>query len=104
MDSLNSCRQQFKQFQLDLTEFYGIVEAPQVRGNLSILLEAFGNASVTNDELVFHAATNIFIQRIRLFRQTDLGSKAGMEVKSVKRHAERELIRLVLAERLKAGW
>jgi hypothetical protein len=90
-------------FQLDLTEFYGIVEPPQVRGNLSILLEAFGNA--TDDELVFHAATNIFIHRIRLFRRTELGGgRSGMEVRSVKRHPERELIRLVLGERLRTGW
>nr|CAD2179042.1 unnamed protein product [Meloidogyne enterolobii] len=74
---------------LDLTEFYGVVDWPRIRGNLSILLEAFGNA--TDDELLFNAGTNIFIQRIRLYRQTEFG-KVVVEIKSVKRHIEREFV------------
>nr|CAD2148386.1 unnamed protein product [Meloidogyne enterolobii] len=86
---------------LDLTEFYGVVDWPRIRGNLSILLEAFGNA--TDDELLFNAGTNIFIQRIRLYRQTEFG-KVVVEIKSVKRHIEREFVRLILGERLSVGW
>uniref|UniRef100_A0A914N2W9 Aminopeptidase n=1 Tax=Meloidogyne incognita TaxID=6306 RepID=A0A914N2W9_MELIC len=86
---------------LDLTEFYGVVDWPRIRGNLSILLEAFGNA--TDDELLFNAGTNIFIQRIRLYRQTEFG-KVVVEIKSVKRHIEREFVRLILGKRLSVGW
>lgn len=86
---------------LDLTEFYGLTQAPQLRGNLSILLEAFGNA--TDAELSFHAGANIFIERVRLFRQTERG-KTATDIRSVKRHPERALARLVLSERLRGGW
>ncbi|KAL7079033.1 hypothetical protein ACQ4LE_001555, partial [Meloidogyne hapla] len=86
---------------LDLTEFYGIVDWPRIKGNLSILLEAFGNS--TDDELIFNAGTNIFIQRIRLYHQTEFG-KVNVEIKSVKRQIEREFIRLILGKRLSVGW
>jgi len=45
-------------------DFSEVTDQQHIRGNVSIALEAFGNA--TDDELVFHAAGNIFIHRIRL--------------------------------------
>ncbi|KAI1726189.1 peptidase family m1 domain-containing protein [Ditylenchus destructor] len=72
--------------QLDFTEFS---TKEHIRGNVTITLESFGNA--TDDELVFHAASNIFIHRIRLRE-------------SVKRHFQKDLVRVILNERLKRTW
>uniref|UniRef100_A0A915CSA1 Aminopeptidase n=1 Tax=Ditylenchus dipsaci TaxID=166011 RepID=A0A915CSA1_9BILA len=80
--------------QLDFTEFSS---QEHIRGNASITLESFGNS--TDDELVFHAASNIFIHRIRLKEAGEV-----ISVKSVKRHFQRDLVRVILNERLKATW
>lgn len=59
--------------QLDFSE---VIDQQHIRGNVSIALDAFGNA--TDDELVFHAAANIFIHRIRLRKKgTSLNSSAS---------------------------
>ncbi|KAI1732678.1 peptidase family m1 domain-containing protein [Ditylenchus destructor] len=80
--------------QLDFTEFS---TKEHIRGNVTITLESFGNA--TDDELVFHAASNIFIHRIRLRESGKI-----MNVKSVKRHFQKDLVRVILNERLKRTW
>ncbi|KAL3081643.1 hypothetical protein niasHT_033054 [Heterodera trifolii] len=96
--------------EIDLTEFHGLIGRPsQVHANVSILLEAFGNETAADDELAFHAGANIFIHRVQLLRQHAQHGKqrsgdGEVPIRSVKRHPEREMVRLLLGERMKPGW
>uniref|UniRef100_A0A914E1T3 Aminopeptidase n=1 Tax=Acrobeloides nanus TaxID=290746 RepID=A0A914E1T3_9BILA len=79
---------------LDFTEFS---TGEHIYGNVSILFESFGNS--TDDELIFHAASNIFIIRIRLHQDGRY-----IEIKSLKRQFNRDLARAELKERLRSTW
>ena len=68
-----------------------------IHGNISILFESFGNS--TEDEVVFHAASNIFIHRLRIRHD---GRPIG--IKTVKRQFKRDLVKVQLKEKLKATW
>uniref|UniRef100_A0A914Z364 Aminopeptidase n=1 Tax=Panagrolaimus superbus TaxID=310955 RepID=A0A914Z364_9BILA len=79
---------------LDFTEYS---TGEHIYGNVSILFESFGNS--TDDEIVFHAASNIFIHKLRIRHD---GQPAG--IKSVKRQFKRDLVRVQLKQRLKVTW
>uniref|UniRef100_A0AC35ESX2 Aminopeptidase n=1 Tax=Panagrolaimus sp. PS1159 TaxID=55785 RepID=A0AC35ESX2_9BILA len=79
---------------LDFTEYS---TGEHIYGNVSILFESFGNS--TDDEIVFHAASNIFIHKLRIRHD---GQPAG--IKSVKRQFKRDLVRVQLKQRLKMTW
>lgn len=46
---------------MDFTKF---ASTEYIYGNAKIMVESFGNA--TTDEILFHAASNIFIERLKL--------------------------------------
>ncbi|KAE9553802.1 hypothetical protein FO519_002972 [Halicephalobus sp. NKZ332] len=79
---------------LDVREFS---TGQHIHGNISILFESFGNS--TEDEIVFHAASNIFIHRLRIRHD---GKPIG--IKTVKRQFKRDLVKVQLKEKLKATW
>ncbi|KAK0398410.1 hypothetical protein QR680_002583 [Steinernema hermaphroditum] len=79
---------------LDFTE---ISTKEHIFGNVSILFESFSNA--TDDELIFHAAQNIFFHRIRVRHEG-----RPLKLTSVRRQVSKKLVRVVLSERLNASW
>ncbi|TMS37989.1 hypothetical protein L596_004811 [Steinernema carpocapsae] len=79
---------------LDFTE---ISSKEHIFGNVSILFESFSNA--THDELIFHAAQNIFFHRIRVRHEG-----RPLKLTSVRRQISKKLVRILLNERLNASW
>uniref|UniRef100_A0A7E4W0V3 Peptidase_M1 domain-containing protein n=1 Tax=Panagrellus redivivus TaxID=6233 RepID=A0A7E4W0V3_PANRE len=79
---------------LDFSELF---TAEHIHGNVSILFESFGNSS--DNEVVLHAASNIFIHRLRIRHDGQ-----PMQIKSVKRQFKRDLVRVQMKQRLKATW
>ncbi|VDN07157.1 unnamed protein product [Thelazia callipaeda] len=109
--------------QLDFTH---VTSKEQIFGNVSILIESFGN-STTPSEIVFHAATNVHIDRLRLHQRglfisfcnsfmklihnplfynllktSNSGRNVGIE--SFKRDQRARIVRLLLKQPLKHGW
>ncbi|CAG9538140.1 unnamed protein product [Cercopithifilaria johnstoni] len=81
--------------QLDFTK---VISKEQIFGNVSILLESYGN-STTPHEVAFHAAANVYIGRVLLrYRGKDVG------IKTFKREQRARIIRLLLEQPLKHGW
>ncbi|VDK81663.1 unnamed protein product [Onchocerca ochengi] len=81
--------------QLDFTK---VTAKEQIFGNVSVLLESYGN-STTPYEIVFHAATNIHIDKMRLHHR---GKNVGIE--TLKRDQHARIIQLLLKQPLKHGW
>uniref|UniRef100_A0A1I7W1B3 Peptidase_M1_N domain-containing protein n=1 Tax=Loa loa TaxID=7209 RepID=A0A1I7W1B3_LOALO len=81
--------------QLDFTE---VTSKEQILGNVSILLESYGNSTASH-EVEFHAAPNVHIDRVRLHHQ---GKNVGIE--KFKREQRARIIRLLLKQPLKHGW
>ncbi|OZC09067.1 peptidase family M1 [Onchocerca flexuosa] len=81
--------------QLDFTK---VTSKEQIFGNVSVLLESYGN-STTPYEIVFHAAANIHIDKVRLHHR---GKNVGIE--TFKRDQRARIIRLLLKQPLKHGW
>ncbi|KAI6175278.1 Glutamyl aminopeptidase [Aphelenchoides bicaudatus] len=82
------------ELELDFTEF---ASTEYIYGHAKIMVESFGN--LTTDEIVFHAASNIFIERLRLEQNGRI-----VVVSNVKRDLNRDLVRMFVNENLTAGW
>uniref|UniRef100_A0A183UU57 Peptidase_M1 domain-containing protein n=1 Tax=Toxocara canis TaxID=6265 RepID=A0A183UU57_TOXCA len=80
--------------QFDFTTFSSEERIP---GNISILLESFGNS--TGNDIVFHSSPNIHIDRLRIHQHG-----RAVLIRSVKRNARTKTVLLTLRERLKSGW
>ncbi|VDP15298.1 unnamed protein product [Onchocerca flexuosa] len=80
--------------QLDFTK---VTSKEQIFGNVSVLLESYGN-STTPYEIVFHAAANIHVDKVRLHHR---GKNVGIE--TFKRDQRARIIRLLLKQPLKHG-
>uniref|UniRef100_A0A915PBQ1 Aminopeptidase n=1 Tax=Setaria digitata TaxID=48799 RepID=A0A915PBQ1_9BILA len=88
-------RPQHYDLQLDFTK---VISKEQIFGNVSILLESYGNSTVPH-EVVFHAGENVHISKVRLHHR---GKKIGIE--TFKREQHVRVIRLLLEQPLKHGW
>ncbi|MCP9265640.1 hypothetical protein DINM_020981 [Dirofilaria immitis] len=81
--------------QLDFTK---VTSKEQIFGNVSVLLESYGN-STTSHEVVFHAAANVRIDKVRLNHRGK-----NVDIETFKREQRARIIRLLLKEPLKHGW
>uniref|UniRef100_A0A0R3RR88 Peptidase_M1 domain-containing protein n=1 Tax=Elaeophora elaphi TaxID=1147741 RepID=A0A0R3RR88_9BILA len=81
--------------QLDFTK---VISKEQIFGNISILLESYGNSTAPH-EVVFHAAANVHIERIRLHHRGK-----SVRIETFKREQRARIIRLILQQPLKHGW
>ncbi|KAL3982436.1 Peptidase M1 family protein [Acanthocheilonema viteae] len=81
--------------QLDFTK---VISKEQIFGNVSILLESYGNSTAPH-EVAFHAAANVYIDRVRLHHR---GKNIGIE--TFKREQRARIIRLLLEQPLEHGW
>uniref|UniRef100_A0A1I7S331 Peptidase_M1 domain-containing protein n=1 Tax=Bursaphelenchus xylophilus TaxID=6326 RepID=A0A1I7S331_BURXY len=79
---------------LDFTEFS---TAEHIRGNVSILLEYSGN--VTQKEIIFYAAPNIFIHRLKLEHD-----KKTVKLGEINREFKKNLVKVLIIEKLKKTW
>uniref|UniRef100_A0A914ZRW4 Nematode cuticle collagen N-terminal domain-containing protein n=1 Tax=Parascaris univalens TaxID=6257 RepID=A0A914ZRW4_PARUN len=80
--------------QLDFTAF---MSEERIPGNISILLESYGNS--TGEDIIFHSSANVHIDRLRLHQHG-----RAVLIRSVKRNARTKTVQLILKDRLKSGW
>ncbi|MFH4979639.1 hypothetical protein AB6A40_006348 [Gnathostoma spinigerum] len=79
---------------LDLTTF---AHSNKIRGNISILLESYGNS--TKNEIVFHAASTVHIDRLRVHHEG-----RPVMIESLHRDYRKKIVRIITKERLRSGW
>ncbi|VDK45256.1 unnamed protein product [Anisakis simplex] len=80
-------------------DFMTFSSEERIVGNISVLLESFGNSTTPTDEIVFHSSQNVHIDRLRIHQHG-----RAVLIKSVRRNIRTKTVHLLLKERLHTGW